>query len=456
MVVKTAPVQQIKSCLGSVKGQIVFPENPNYAQDIKDENTRVMFHPTVIVFASNVKDVQAAVKCAKSLNLSITARSGGHSYEKYSTFGKIVVDVSNLNKIIINGEDKTAIIGSGNRLGPVYYNLSQAGFFIPAGSCPSVGISGHALGGGFGLYARKFGTASDNILSIDLVNADGSLITANANQNEDLFYALRGAGSNSYGIVTSFTFKIHPTPPKVTSITFVYDISKIQTLFAAFNKLGPILTDDVTLSLVLAESLQINGVYQGTKKNAQKALKNFISSSKPSSTEFIEQSLFDSVVKWGFASAKDTIHPFHSPSSFKGKSFLVNPAGLSRDGVQSIKDFILNSPKNCPTFAIFDLFGGAVNRVAEDATAFVHRNISYGIQLFRTLNGNSATNKKCLDDLKTFGIKYQKLFTSYSCYQNYIDKDLHDWQTRYYGSSFPKLVAVKRKFDPDNLFNFPQ
>ncbi|KAF0380386.1 FAD-binding domain-containing protein [Gigaspora margarita] len=418
IVVKTSPLKKSKkinileSCPNPIKGQIVYPDNSKYTQDITCENTRVTtFHPAAIVYASNVEDVQNTVKCAKSSNLTITARSGGHSYEEYSISGDIVLDVTNLNQIDINDNAKTAVIGSGNRLGPIYYNLSQAGFFIPAGSCPSVGIGGHALGGGIGLYARKFGTASDNILSIDIVNANGILITANANQNEELFYALRGG-------------------------------------------------DDMTFSLVMAPSsdthLELEGVYQGTKKNAQKDLENFISLSKPTSTEFFEESLFSSVVRWGFESVNDTMNPSHHPSKFKAKSFLIKPPGLSPKGIQSIKDFTLNTPKDCPTYAIFDLFGGAINKVAADETAFVHRNILYGIQLYMNLNGDSTTNKKCIDQINNFGTNYQKSFNISSSYQNYIDKELDNWQTRYYGSNFQKLVSIKRKFDPDNFFHFPQ
>ncbi|CAG8696017.1 12107_t:CDS:2, partial [Dentiscutata heterogama] len=437
--------------------QIVYPNDPMYTQDITDENTRVTFHPEAIVYAIDIDDVKNTVNCANSLNLTITARSGGHSYEKYGTFGNVVVDVTKLNQIKINDEAKTAVIGAGNRLGPIYYNLSQAGFFIPAGSCPSVGITGHALGGGIGLFARKYGTASDNIESIDIVNANGLLITANANQNEDLFFALRGAGGNNYGIVTSFTFNLHPTPPKVTSIKFEYDISKIQTVFDTINELGLTLPDDITFDVLLDSStLEIQGVYQGTEDNARNAMKNFISLSKPTSKEFNQESFFESVVRWGFESVDKTINPIHSPNKFKAKSFLVKPPGLSSKGIQSIKKFISQLSEDCPAYALFDLFGGAMNRFAADETAFVHRDILYGIQLVMTLKGDSTTNKKCVDQINNFGVNFQKSFTSNSSYQNYIDRDLDDWQHRYYGSNFPKLVSVKKKFDPDNLFNFPQ
>ncbi|CAG8553813.1 9991_t:CDS:2, partial [Scutellospora calospora] len=332
--------------------------------------------------------------------------------------------------------------------------LSQAGFLIPAGSCPSVGIGGHALGGGFGLYSRKFSVASDNILSIDMIKADGLLITANANKNEDLFFALRGAGGNNYGIVTSFTFQLHPTPPNVTSLSFQYEVSNIQKLLDTINKFGLNLPDDVTLSIVFSpESLELNGVYLGSQKNAKEVMKNFISSSNPSSTKFIEESFFSSVVRWGFEGTQGTINPTHHPNDFKAKSFLVKSPGLSSDAIKSLQKFMSELPSDCPTFAEFDLFGGAINRVAPDATAFVHRDILYGIQLYMELNSDSITNTGCIDKINKFGVTFQNDFSSY---QNYIDKDLVNWQKRYYGSNFPKLVDIKKKFDPDNVFKFPQ
>lgn len=140
----------LQSCLKPIKGEKIFPTDPTYTLNTIDENVRVIYRPAVIIYVANVKDVQISVNCATKLKIGITARSGGHSYEKYSTGGRdgvIVVDVMNLNSTTINSENKTAVIGAGSRLGPIYYALSQKGFLIPAGSCPSIGITGHTLGG---------------------------------------------------------------------------------------------------------------------------------------------------------------------------------------------------------------------------------------------------------------------------------------------------------------------
>ncbi|RIB20231.1 Glucooligosaccharide oxidase [Gigaspora rosea] len=455
---KTLKKRDLTSCLADVQGTLVYPNSPEYNADLIDENTRVNFTPSVIVYTKTVTDVQLSVYCASSLNMSISARSGGHSYEKYSSAGAIVVDITNLNKIDINSTANTAVIGAGNRLGSIYYTLSQAGFLIPAGTCPNIGIGGHALGGGYGLYGRKYGLALDSILSMDLVDPTGRLIIVNKDQYTDLFFALLGAGANNFGIVTSFTFKIYPTPPSVTSISLNYAITNIQNVFDAYNQLGSSLPDDISFSIVIDNgSIEFQGVYLGTQTNANQILSQFITQSQPTSTQFTEESFFNSVLRRGFQQTNGTIYLFHSPSDFKAKSFYVKSPGLSAAGVQSLITFMKGLPTTCPTYAIFDLYaGGAANNVPANATAFVHRDELYSIKLLTTLNGDNATNQQCFNQLNSFGEAFQANYTDYSCYQNYIDRDLTDWQTRYYGSNLPALIAIKKIYDPNNVFNYPQ
>jgi FAD/FMN-containing dehydrogenase len=140
----------LSSCLSSIKGQTVYPNNKTFPSLILDENLYVNYTPSVLIYAANNQDVQTSVNCAVKLKMDITARSGGHSYEKYGLGGRnnvMVVDLTNINEITIDKKAKTVKIGAGNRLGVIYDKLSKAGFLIPAGTCPSVGIGGHALGG---------------------------------------------------------------------------------------------------------------------------------------------------------------------------------------------------------------------------------------------------------------------------------------------------------------------
>jgi FAD/FMN-containing dehydrogenase len=145
-----ASCNPITSCLNSIEGQVIYPNDKRFPPLINDENIYVNYTPSALVYPINNKDVQTAVNCAVKLKMDITARSGGHSYEKYGLGGRdnvLVVDLTKINHIEIDPNARTAKIGAGNRLGVTYYKLSQAGFLIPAGSCPSIGIGGYALGG---------------------------------------------------------------------------------------------------------------------------------------------------------------------------------------------------------------------------------------------------------------------------------------------------------------------
>ncbi|CAG8690826.1 4776_t:CDS:2, partial [Ambispora gerdemannii] len=227
-------LEELKNCLKSVSGDVVYPSDPNYLVLSQDINTDIDRFPAALLYAANEYDIKIAIYCAKTYKIQIVARSGGHSFEEYSLGGHdgaLVVDLKKFSDLTIDTKTRTAVIGTGNRLGTIYYKLSQVRHVIPAGACPSVGIGGHSLGGGFGLYSRAFGLASDNILSIKMVSANGTTLTANPFSHPDLFFALRGAGGGNYGIVTSITFRIHPYSENVTVFTYNWTSTAIAHKF---------------------------------------------------------------------------------------------------------------------------------------------------------------------------------------------------------------------------------
>ncbi|CAG8615672.1 12194_t:CDS:2 [Ambispora leptoticha] len=441
------------TCLTSITGNVVYPGDAAYSQDKTEENSP----PAAFVYASNVADVRVAVKCAAASNMNVAPRSGGHSYEDYSLGGKdgsLVIDLTNLNQIAINTTAKTAVIGAGNRLGPMYYKLSQAGYLIPGGSCPGVGIGGFTLGGGYGLYSRKFGLAVDNVLSIDIVGANGNLITASPNRNSDLFFALRGAGGGNYGVVTAFTFNITPIQTQVTSFQYLWPTSAAQALIPAVEKYATNGPDEVTFSLVWSNSgLEIQGVYFGLQSDLSNALSSILAVPGYSTIRVVQQSFYDSVVLFSGQSDSYVQNPTLLPYNFKAKSMYVGSSGLSAAGIDAFNNY-LASPA-CRTYANLDIYGGAINRVPSNAMAFAHRDSLFLIQLMTSwTDASQATN--CIDNINSFGANFQSQYTSPYCYQNYIDRDLSNWQNSYYGANYQTLVKTKAKYDPNNLFAFPQ
>ena len=201
---------RLKSLAAAVRGPVLARGASGY------EAARPIFdslydgiHPLAVVQPLDAADVSAAVKWAAKTGVHIVARSGGHSYGGYSTVaGGVVVDLSKLAGVAVSGGH--AVVGPGARLGNIYDGLAAHGLAIPAGTCPSVGIGGHALGGGFGLASRAWGLASDNLVSVQIVTADGKVLVADKNHHADLFWACRGGGGGNFGIVTRLVFRTHP------------------------------------------------------------------------------------------------------------------------------------------------------------------------------------------------------------------------------------------------------
>ena len=194
-------------------------------------------HPLAVAQPLDAEDVAAAVKWASKTGVHIVARSGGHSYGGYSTTSGVIVDVSRLKGVALDRHGH-AVIGAGARLIDVYDHLAQHGRTVPAGSCPTVGIAGLALGGGVGFASRKFGLTCDNLLEATIVLADGSAVVCNTNRYQDLYWALRGGGGGNFGIVTRLVLRTHPTS-QVATYALEWPWADAKAVVQAWQRLAP-------------------------------------------------------------------------------------------------------------------------------------------------------------------------------------------------------------------------
>ena len=206
-------------------GDVVFRGQSGYAEARREFNPRFDYFPDVIVFCRDTADVQNAVRWARKHGVPIRLRCGRHSYEAYSTADNaIVIDVSRLEAFTIAADRKSAEIGAGTPLIEVYETLFDYGVTIPGGSCPTVGITGLVLGGGFGLLSRLLGITADSLLGVEMVTADGDVVRADEHENSDLFWACQGGGGGNFGIVTSLRFTLHPiTNVSIYNLTWPWD-----------------------------------------------------------------------------------------------------------------------------------------------------------------------------------------------------------------------------------------
>ncbi|KAG0357874.1 hypothetical protein BGZ54_000139, partial [Gamsiella multidivaricata] len=449
-------------------------ESNRYAFDL-----RFTYNPEMIVMASSAADVQTAVKCAKASNVPVAPRSGGHSFEGYSIGGQdgaVVIDLSGISSVVVSGDQ--AKVGSGIRLGPLYLALyNQGGWSINAGTCPSVGIGGHALGGGFGLFARKYGLLIDRIVQMEVVNADGDLLTVSNTQNPDLFFALRGAGGGSYGVVISFTILPFKPPTAVTSFSYTWKLPDYAAVLRGYVNFQAVASRDVGVEMNIGpDGLELYGIFQGAQTQQAAALAPFLQTvPAPLSLDVRESPQIDAQLRFAYVAGdpKD-INALGLTGSFKagdsrytkGKS-LVYPVALKDSTIALLGKWAAIKPVGSTyNYIIIDIWGGAVQDTPTDATAFIHRNAHTVFEFVSEWdeNPNALPGKAdCLDCLKWMDDMYTEFLADYNTnygpvrgYQNYIDRDIPNWQDAYYGSTLPRLMQIKAAADPTNIFRFPQ
>jgi hypothetical protein len=459
----------------SLTGSLVQPSNPRYSIDRLLYNSKfVNLHPRAIAYCATPEDVARCVDFATSHDVAIAARSGGHSYGGYSNTDGLVIDVSRMADISVDTSANTARVGAGAKLIDVYNVIGNANRLLPGGSCPTVGIAGLALGGGIGVFGRKFGLTTDNIASVTLVTADARIVTADASTNGDLYWACRGGGGGNFGVVTSFEFDVHPMP-EVTLFTLQYPWAAASTMLSAWGQWINTAPDELWSNCQLLSQgtygylPQIAGVYCGSPAELASVLtplKSMIGTAP--SDSFVGANSYVSAMEIEAGCSGLSIAACHlttqNPAgrlgreAYAAKSSYVN-APMNDASVASIIAAVENLHAHAPTVGgglAFDAYGGAINQVATDATAFVHRDKLACIQATYSWSSYTSPSEIAAGAQWLTWLGTNVFDPTSGAYQNYIDPTLANWQSAYYGSNLSRLVSIKSAHDPDDLFNFAQ
>lgn len=461
----------------NLKGPLVRPGSAQYNTAHQLFSTRFdSIMPAGIAYCTSTADVQACLSFANSFVVPFAVRSGGHSYAGYSTVSNgLVIDVTRMNQVSVNAGTGVATIGAGTRLIDVYAALANYGLALNAGSCATVGVAGLTLGGGHGVLARKFGLTIDSLLGAQVVLADGRVVNCNANQNADLFWALRGAGAGNFGVVTSFTFQAHPVS-SLSIFTIYWPWSSAADVVDAWQRWGQQMPDELWANCVLTTNKQsgpgvlVNGVYVGAVSSLNPLLQqlrakisaaptgNYVGPSGVLDTMLIEAGCYGKTVEQCHLPTQTAQGQLGRDTS-TAKSDYFN-ALLSRQAIDTLVNAINARQHDGTTggggFGM-DMYGGAINRVAANATAFIHRNAVFSMQYTSSwVQGNSAADIATAKSWLTKTWQSMRPYASGFAYQNYIDPDLSNWQQAYYGSNLPRLQSVKATYDPGNLFRYAQ
>ena len=461
-----------------LSGTLVRPGEAAYTVAKRQFDPRFdSLHPAGIAYCRNPHDVSTCLAFVRKYGVPVAARSGGHSYAGWSSSSGLIVDVTRMAGVNVSGT--TATVGAGTHLVDFYNGLSAHGRVVPGGSCPTVGIAGLTLGGGVGVVSRAYGLTSDNLTSLQIVTADGQVRTCSASSNPDLFWACRGGGGGNFGVVTSFTFATHPAT-EIILFFLSWPWSQAARVISAWQSWAPHAPDELWSNLHLAAapggsipSIQVGGTYLGSVGAASGQLEKLYAAvgSDPSSP-FLEVSpswLHAMLVEAGCASL--TVNECHLPtqnpagqlsraSEYAKSDFFTKPLssrgiGTLLSGVQSLQR-VSGAPGGAGGIA-FDALGGAVNRVAPGATAFVHRDALFQAQYTTTWPvGAAAAGVARQHAWQQSFWQSMRRYASGQAYQNYIDPALTSWRQAYYGANYNRLSQVKGSYDPGRVFTFPQ
>jgi FAD/FMN-containing dehydrogenase len=425
---------------------IIKPEDAQYNKLRASFNKRISHHPAAIALCRSTDDVLSAIGYAKKNSLTISCRSGGHSFEGYSTVdNSLVLDFSLLNSAQLH-DDGSLLVGPGCRLSKIYDTILPHGRIIPAGSCGNVGIGGLALGGGYGLFSRKFGLTCDNLTDAVVVSTDGTVHTASS--EKDLLWALRGGGTAGIGIVTSMTFNTHPAPATLTSHHFKsrkLDLDSATQLLQTWFSVASDLPNECFSAFVLnGSTLNILVTEFHHSGNTEAA------ALQPLVRE-METARFGKPLP--LARAVKTYYGKKEPIYFKNAS-----AGLYtgfediREAMKEALPIVLSTPGMI--YQINTLGGEIRNPAFERASAFPHRKFGFLSEL--QTYWDSPHQEEHL--LRRFG-DVQNIIRNHGIvvqYANYPSAEFKNWKVAYYGENYERLRSVKRRFDSGNLLSHPQ
>ncbi|MBB5775393.1 FAD-binding oxidoreductase [Nonomuraea jabiensis] len=434
-----------------VRGRVFLPDEAGYEQARQVADPRfALVRPAGVVSCADEQDVRAAVEFARRHRLTPHPRSGGHSYTGYSTGSGLVIDVSAMKDVSVEGSE--ARVGAGATSGEVTQALDEHDRILPVGTCPGVGIAGLTLGGGIGTVGRAYGLTLDNLREATVVLADAGLVTCGPDSHPDLFFALRGAGTGNFGVVTSLVFDTHPAP-EVCTFLLDWAPGRASQAILGWQEWALALPDQMFTQVRLLTKpahVRVIAVWCGPPGEGVPLVERLITVlGKPDtvrshrsryapSIEFLKkQKLFDGGGQAPFIYTED--HQLFRPLPPKAVDVLVSKMIEASDSTR---------------LAALERQGGALGRTP--GTAWAHRACLFG-SWYQAVIPPAAGLAAVLAARDWVAGLWHALrpWASGHSYQNHLSPRRPDWARAYYGEHLDRLRAVKARYDPDDLFHHP-
>jgi FAD/FMN-containing dehydrogenase len=439
----TLPRTAVQELGDSLRGNLLLPGHPAYEDARRVINAQMDKHPALIIQPRGAADVKAAVDFARASSLLVAVKCGGHSPSGKSTCDRgMMIDLSLMRGVRVDPTARVATVIGGSLLGDMDYETMARGLVTTAGTVSHTGVGGLTLGGGFGRVARRFGLALDNVKSVDIVTAGGEFLHASADENPELYWGTRGGGGN-FGVVTAFEFALHPMPRQVIGGLLVFPMEQAKKVFTFYSEYEAEAPDELYLSCAIASNPRIQGIafnvcYSGDMAKWEPIYKKLLGFGKPLS-DGLKPIDYVALQRSGDSADPRAIGSYTKTGYVKK----ISPALID-----SMIDGLEYHPERSTTVG-FQHLGGAISRVAKDATAFPHRDIHATSLLLVDWPSNIDPTKH-IAWLKKYWDTVEPHTDGF--YTNdVVDESQKQIDENYLGN-YPRLLALKNKYDPTNLF----
>lgn len=448
----------------NLSGALLQDGAPGYEHAITIDNGRIHLKPGFIVIPASAADISLALEFARDHGVKFTVRGGGHSAAGYClNQGGMVIDMSGLKARSLDARTGILRAETGNTWRELYQYLQQTGTgYIPiGGGCPTVGIPGFMLGGGISFVSRSYGLSIDNLISIDIITPDGKLRhlsdESSTREERDLFWACRGGAGGNFGIAVAFEMRLHkPRTAKMLTGYMYYPLEAAQDVLGLYNEWIETVPDALSIYGYLGntanpvypsqtqKSLGLTAIWNGDSAEGMRLLAPLLRF-KTISVKLYDLTLPD------FEELNGSITLVDKRQAYI-RSGMMAPRSMTPEVVSIFSEYMTHAPSPS-SFMIWDHCGGKVSEVDPTATAYWHRGARFLYEMKSIWQADSAMGEN-VDWAYRFGEALSPHTTG--AYVNYIDPLLVGWQKQYYGENYPRLLEIKKHWDPAGFFRFQQ
>ncbi|HET8727099.1 MAG TPA: FAD-binding oxidoreductase [Alphaproteobacteria bacterium] len=449
--------EPLESLRAQLRGDMVTPDSPDYDEARRIWNAMIDRRPGLIIRCAGPADVVRSVRFARDHRLLTAVRGAGHNIAGSAVCdGGLMIDLTPMKSVRIDPRNRTAWVEPGATLGEFDREAQAFGVATPLGINSTTGVAGLTLGGGFGWLSRKYGMTVDNLISADVVTAAGELVRASAEENPDLFWGIRGGGGN-FGVVTGFEFRLHEVGPEVLAGLVVHPYQRTGELLRRYRDLAASAPDELACWVVLRKAPplpflppDVHGkevvvfavCYAGDPNAGRQAVEPLMALGQPVGTHV------DPMPYVAWQSAFDALLTKGARNYWKSHNFTA----ISDEAIDLTVRYAGQLPT--PQCEIFiGQIGGATKRVPADATAYPHRDAEFVMNVHARWD-SPADDRRCVAWAREFFDAVAPHATG-GVYVNFVTED-EERVASAYGTNYDRLVELKRKYDPQNLFRLNQ